>query len=92
MKDFYGLLGVSPDATAETIKTAYRKKAAQFHPDRNPEQDAAAKFRAVQEAYEMLTDVERRKAYDDSRRRSLIDDPLTVAAEIWSNYLGSFKK
>jgi len=92
MKDFYGLLGVSPDATADSIKSAYRKKAAQFHPDRNPEPDAAAKFRAVQEAYETLTDIDRRKAYDDTRQRSLVDDPLVVAREIWANYLGSMQK
>ncbi|MDP3539748.1 MAG: DnaJ domain-containing protein [Azonexus sp.] len=92
MKDFYGLLGVSADATAEIIKSAYRKKAAQFHPDRNPEPDAAAKFRAVQEAYETLTDVDRRKAYDETRRTSLIDDPIIVAREIWSNYLGNIQK
>jgi hypothetical protein len=61
MKDYYGLLGVAPDASAEIIKSAYRKKAAQFHPDRNPEPDAASKFRAVQEAYEVLADLDRRK-------------------------------
>ncbi len=92
MKDYYGLLGVAPDASSELIKTAYRRKAAQFHQDRNPEADAAAKFRAVQEAYETLADVERRKAYDETRRSSLVDDPLAVAREIWSNYLGNMQK
>lgn len=91
MKDYYGLLGVAPDATAETIKSAYRKKAALFHPDRNPESDAAAKFRAVQEAYELLGDANRRKAYDETRRTSLVDDPLAVAREIWASYLGKIQ-
>ena len=92
MKDYYGLLGVSPDASADLIKTAYRKKAAQYHPDRNPLADADAKFRAVQEAYETLGDAERRKAYDETRRTSLIDDPIAVAREIWSNFLGNIQK
>lgn len=92
MKDYYGLLGVSPDTTTELIKTAYRRKAAQYHPDRNPAPDAAAKFRAVQEAYEALTDADRRKAYDETRRSSLIDDPLAVAREIWSSHLGKMQQ
>lgn len=92
MKDYYGLLGVSPDAAADIIKTAYRKKAAQYHPDRNPAADAAAKFRAVQEAYEVLADADRRKVYDETRRSSLIDDPQALAREIWSDYLGNIQE
>ena len=87
MKDHYAQLGVPPDASAESIKSAYRKKASQFHPDRNPDPLAAQKFREAQEAYEVLADVERRKAYDDSRRRSLIDDPLASARDLWANII-----
>ena len=91
MKDFYGLLGVAPDATADQIKSAYRRKAAQYHPDRNPAPDAAAKFRDVQEAYELLTDPDKRKAYDENRRSSLLDDPLTAARELWAAYLRNLR-
>lgn len=87
MKDYYAQLGVSPDATVSSIKAAYRRKASQFHPDRNPDPTAAQTFRQAQEAYEVLADAERRKAYDDSRRRSLIDDPLTSARQIWANII-----
>ncbi len=64
-KDYYVLLGVSPDATAADIKKAYRKLARQHHPDKNPgDPDAAARFRDITEAYETLTDPARRKVYD----------------------------
>lgn len=87
MKDYYAQLGVSPDASIETIKSSYRKKASQYHPDRNPDPNAAQKFREAQEAYDVLADDERRKAYDDTRRRSLIDDPLVAARQIWNNII-----
>ena len=87
MQNHYAILGVSPGATPEVIKTSYRRKANQYHPDKNPSLDAASRFREIQEAYEVLSDEPRRKAYDDNRRRSLIDDPQTVAQDIWKTYL-----
>jgi len=87
MQDHYAKLGVSPIATQDVIKAAYRKKAAQYHPDKNPSPDAAVRFREVQEAYEVISDAERRKAYDDYRQRSLIEDPLSVARELAGKYL-----
>ena len=87
MQDHYATLGVSPGASADLIKSAYRRKAAQFHPDKNSSPEAPTRFREVQEAYEVLFDPERRKAYDDVRQRSLIDDPLPVAREIWEAYI-----
>ena len=87
MQDHYEKLGLSPSATAELIKAAYRKKAAQYHPDKNQAPDAALRFREVQEAYEVLSDAERRKVFDDYRQRSLIEDPLAVAQEISSKYI-----
>lgn len=87
VQDHYSRLGVSSTATAESIKAAYRKKAAQYHPDRNPSLDAAARFREIQEAYEVLSDASRRKAFDDYRQRSLIEDPLPVARDISEKYI-----
>ncbi|MFZ4537476.1 DnaJ domain-containing protein [Propionivibrio sp.] len=87
MQDHYSRLGVSSTATPELIKAAYRKKATQYHPDKNPSQDAATRFREVQEAYEVLSDAERRKAFDDYRQRSLIEDPMPVAREISAKYI-----
>lgn len=87
MKDYYAQLGIAPDATVDIIKSAYRKKASQFHPDRNPDPLAAQKFREAQEAYDVLSNEEKRKSYDDSRQRSLIDTPLITAAQIWNNLI-----
>ena len=86
-QDHYAKLGVAPNAAADLIKAAYRKKAAQYHPDKNPSHDAATRFREVQEAYEVLADSARRKAYDENRQRSLIEDPLPVARDIAAKYL-----
>ncbi len=87
MKDYYRIIGLPPTATLTEIKGAYRKRASALHPDRNPSEKAHADFQELQEAYEVLSDAARRQAYDDNRRRSLIDDPLATARVIWSNYL-----
>ncbi|MCL9816955.1 molecular chaperone DnaJ [Natronocalculus amylovorans] len=63
-EDFYDVLGVSNDADESEIKSAYRKKAAQYHPDVSDEPDAEEKFKKVQKAKEVLTDEEKRQAYD----------------------------
>src|ERR1700749_3765899 len=65
-KDFYKELGVSSDASAKDIKTAYRKLASDLHPDKNP--DGAERFKAVSEAYSVLSDEAKRKEYDETRR------------------------
>ncbi len=63
--DYYNLLGVSRDATADEIKKAFRKLALTYHPDRNPDdQDAARKFQDATEAYQVLSDPEERLKFD----------------------------
>jgi len=65
-KDYYGVLGVPRNASAEEIKKAYRKLAMQYHPDRNPgrEKWANEKFKEINEAYGVLGDPQKRKQYD----------------------------
>lgn len=87
MKDFYRVLGLPPTASAADIRVAYRKRAAALHPDRNPSETAQAEFQEVQEAYEVMSDPDRRRDYDDNRRRNLIENPHETARELWSAYL-----
>lgn len=64
MKDFYEVLGVSKKATEAEIKTAYRKLALKWHPDKNKSSEATAKFKQINEAYEVLSDTKKRQMYD----------------------------
>ena len=84
--DHYVALGVRTSATLADIKKAFRQQASLHHPDKNRSPDAPVRFRAVQVAYEVLSDVDRRQAYDDNRRRNLLDSPLETAREIWQAY------
>ena len=89
--DLYLLLGITPDAEEKAIKKAYRKKALTCHPDKNPDNPKAAEeFHQLSDAYEVLTDADAKKAYDnvlkarkanelrnrqlDAKRRKLKDD------------------
>ena len=64
-RDYYEVLEVPKTATAEEIKKAYRKKAIQYHPDKNPgDKEAEEKFKEAAEAYEVLSDPQKRQRYD----------------------------
>ena len=63
-RDYYEVLGVSRSADAQELKKAYRKLAMEYHPDRNPSADAAEKFKEINQAYEVLTDDQKRALYD----------------------------
>lgn len=63
-KDYYAIMGVARDATAEQIKTAYRKLARKYHPDKSDQADAEQRFKELGEAYEVLKDPQKRQAYD----------------------------
>ena len=64
-RDYYDVLGVQKNATADEIKKAYRKLAIKYHPDKNPgDKEAEEKFKEAAEAYEILSNDEKRKRYD----------------------------
>jgi curved DNA-binding protein len=63
-RDYYKILGVERAASADQIKTAYRRLARKYHPDVSKEPNAEARFKEMQEAYEVLRDPEKRAAYD----------------------------
>lgn len=87
MKDHYAALGVSSAASLADIKKAFRQQASIHHPDRNTDTDAPARFRLVQEAYDILSDDTKRQAYDDNRKRNLLDSPIDTARDIWTHYI-----
>src|SRR5579872_6090166 len=64
-RDYYEVLGVSRSASAEEIKRAFRNLARKYHPDVNKQPDAEARFKEINEAYEILSDPSKRRAYDN---------------------------
>ena len=71
-RSLYEVLGVAPDASLDTIKSAYRSQVRDCHPDRHPSDPTArARFEALTQAYKVLSDAKRRKKYDDAQTPSL---------------------
>jgi len=64
-KDYYKILGINKSSSADDIKKAYRKLARKYHPDTNKDQDAENKFKEVNEAYQVLSDKEKKAKYDN---------------------------
>ena len=85
-KSHYQILGVLRNATPDNIKAAYRKLAAQFHPDRNPSTAAHVRFNEIAVAYAVLSDQEQREAYDKELANALIENPMQKARELSSQY------
>lgn len=65
MKDYYKILGLNRDSTQAQIRAAYRRLALKYHPDINSQSDAHERFIEINEAYELLFDIEKRKLYDE---------------------------
>src|SRR4030081_1528689 len=100
-RDYYEILSIQKSSTADEIKNAYRKLALQFHPDRNPgDKSAEEKFKEISEAYEVLSDGEKRRIYDQHGHEGLgrtgftgfegvgIDDILGHFGSIFEDFFG----
>ncbi len=85
-KDYYEVLGVARDATADDIKKAYRKLAHKYHPDVSSDPDGEAKFKDVAEAYATLKDPEKRAAYDQLGRHRPGED--FEPSQGWQQHFG----
>src|SRR5919109_2706425 len=98
-RDYYEVLGVERTATGEEIKRAYRKLAVKFHPDKNPDDPhAEEKFKELGEAYEILTDHDKRAAYDRFGHAAVAQgggfprggfhDPFDIFREVFGGGIG----
>ncbi len=85
-KDYYAILGLSKTATAEEIKKAYRQLVRRYHPDAGADDEEAAHFPEIQEAYEVLSDPERREAYDRWRQIEGLDQKPALILKATPSY------
>jgi len=79
--DSYAILGVKPTATADEIKKAYRKKALQYHPDKNPSATAEETFKEINKAYGILSDVDKRRTYDLQQQKPYTTTTTTTTTK-----------
>jgi curved DNA-binding protein CbpA len=83
LENLYNILGVSPTATTEEIKKAYRSLAMRHHPDRSAHPGAEIRFNAIKTAYELLSDPKKRAEYNQSLNNRIITDPDNEARALW---------
>jgi len=81
----YNILGVSPTASTDDIKKAYRALAMRHHPDRNPSASAEVRFNAIKKAYELLSDPQKRAEYNYSQNNRIVIDPAQEAQSLWGS-------
>ena len=85
MENLYNILGVSPNATNDEIKKAYRSLAMRHHPDRNTHPGSESRFNAIKTAYELLSDPQKRTEYNQTLNNRIVLDPDKEATEQWSS-------
>jgi molecular chaperone DnaJ len=85
LENLYNILGVSPTATTEDIKKAYRSLAMRHHPDRNSHSTAEIRFNAIKKAYEILSDPGKRAEYNYSLNNRIVIDPENEARTLWNS-------
>lgn len=91
-KEYYERLGVDKDASQEEIKKAYRKKAKKYHPDSNSEEASEEKFKKINEAYQVLSDEEKRKKYDHFGKQGISDQYRQKARTDFSDFEDLFSQ
>lgn len=88
-RDYYEVLGVAKTATPAELKTAYRKLALKYHPDKNKAEDAEQTFKEINEAYQILSDPQKRQAYDQFGHAAF--DPASGAGMGGNPFAGGFR-
>lgn len=88
MENLYNILGVSPAASGDEIRRAYRALAMRHHPDRNA--GSEARFNAINKAYELLSDPVKRAEYNQSLNNRIILDPAEEALLLWQSLFNRY--